>query len=332
MSTQIVDAFCKVMGERDNQRATPTEDPHGFAGDIPLNLATVAHSGTSFIPETRGHQVRAGYAAELTSLLRELESHADTDDKRVMLAVEFARLRDGYRKRYLAYLASQSRTYSTMISGPSNFPVRRMEKRNRVVDARRTELIEFLPRAKSAILKALHPEWRPIMAGDGNATERLAAKIADAEKVQDIMRAANAAIRKHKKAGAEAQVNALVALGLGKVRAATLLVPDFCGRIGFADFELTNNNANIRRMKERLASVSKAKTADLVQFDGENAKYEDCPADNRVRLFFTGKPDESIRAGLKRNGFRWSPTIGAWQAYRNYHSIAHAKAVAGIPA
>lgn len=96
-----------------------------------------------------------------------------------------------------------------MIAGPSNFPVRMMEKRNRVVDARRTDLVEFLPRAKAAILKVLHPEWRPIMAGDGDATERLAEKIAKAEEVQSRMKAANALIRKHKKAGVAAQVAAL---------------------------------------------------------------------------------------------------------------------------
>lgn len=331
MSAGIVDAFCAVMGARDNPAATPpASDPHGFAADIPYSLGYAAHAGTSFSPDKRADQVRTGYAETLTDLLAELTKHADTPEKLELLAVEFARLRDGYRKRYRAYLASQSRTMSTMIAGPSNFPVRRMEKRNRVVDKRREELVEFLPRAKDAILKALHPEWRPIMAGDADATERLEDKIAKAEEVQARMKAANAAIRTHRKAGREAQIAGLVALGLSAGTAGRLLEPDFCGRIGFPDYELTNNNANIRRMKERLASVSRNQAKEDTVIEGRNARFEDCPPDNRVRLFFAGKPDEAIRSDLKRSGFRWSPTIGAWQAYRNHGTIAKARAVAGV--
>jgi hypothetical protein len=58
-----------------------------------------------------------------------------------------------------------------------------MEKRNRVAHARLNELVDFVPRAKAAILKSLHPEWRPIMSGDADAGERLADKITTAEEL-----------------------------------------------------------------------------------------------------------------------------------------------------
>lgn len=32
-----------------------------FLGDIPLDVATAAHRGTSFSPDERGHQERGGY-------------------------------------------------------------------------------------------------------------------------------------------------------------------------------------------------------------------------------------------------------------------------------
>lgn len=62
------------------------------------------------------------------------------------------------------------------------------------------------------------------------------------------MRAANTAIRKHRAAGSDAQVAALVSLGFAEPIAKELLQPDFAGRIGFADYQLQNNNANIRRI------------------------------------------------------------------------------------
>jgi hypothetical protein len=37
------------------------------------------------------------------------------------------------------------------------------------------------------------------------------------------------------------------------------------------------------------------------------------PIDNRVRLFFPGKPSADVRSRLKSRGFRWAPSVGAWQ-------------------
>lgn len=303
-----------------------------YTQDIPASLATAAYSGTSFTPDERGARTRTEYAETLTTLYAELLKHATTPEKVAILDAEFATLRAGYAKRYRAFFASESRCVSVMIAGPSNFPSRRMEKRNNVAHKRLTELCEFLPRAKEAILKALHPEWRPIMAGDADATERLDAKIAKAEAEQERMKAANAAIRKHKAAGPQAQVAALVALGFSEGIAVKLLEPDFCGRIGFPNYLLTNNNANIRRMKQRAVVVSRNQATQPTEAEGANARLEDCPADNRVRLFFPSKPSAEIRTDLKRCGFRWSPTIGAWQAYRNLNTLEKARVVAGVEA
>ena len=40
-------------------------------------------------------------------------------------------------------------------------------------------------------------------------------------------------------------------------------------------------------------------------------------ADNRLQVFFDGKPDEAARDELKANGFRWAPSVGAWQRQLN---------------
>lgn len=169
-----------------------------------------------------------------------------------------------------------------------------------------------------------------IMSDDPDADNKLTLKIAHAEQLQAQMKACNAAIRKHAKDGPDSQVAALVALGRTEAQARTLLEPDFCGRIGFADYQLTNNGANIRRMKERLERVTTAQATPETVIEGSNARFEDCPAENRVRLFYPGKPSEEIRSRLKHSGFRWSPTIGAWQAFRNWSAIEAAKKEAGL--
>ena len=123
-------------------------------------------------------------------------------------------------------------------------------------------------------------------------------------------------------------MSAMVALGVAGLtegRARDLLKPDFCGRIGFADYEIKNNNANIRRLKGRLAAISTAKATPETVTEGANGiRVEDCPADNRVRIYFPGKPDAATRGGLKAHGFRWTPSLECWQAYRNHSGLTHA--------
>jgi hypothetical protein len=153
------------------------------------------------------------------------------------------------------------------------------------------------------------------------------------ERQQEVMKAANAAIRAHAKEGPEAQVAALVALGhgeIGEIVARKLLLPDFAGRIGFPNYLLTNNAANIRRLKGRAVVVERVQATPDTSAEGANARLEDAPAENRVRLFFPGKPAVEVRTRLKSRGFRWTPSLGCWQAYRNPGSIETARAVAGV--
>lgn len=48
------------------------------------------------------------------------------------------------------------------------------------------------------------------------------------------------------------------------------------------------------------------------EFDG--GRVEANKADNRLQVFFDGKPDEAARDELKANGFRWAPSVGAMAA------------------
>lgn len=167
-----------------------------------------------------------------------------------------------------------------------------------------------------------------IMSDDPLADRKLETKIAQAEELQRRMREANSAIRRHAKAGPAAQVAALVDLGFTESQAGKLLLPDFCGRIGFPDYALTNNSANIRRMKQRLVHVEHLQATPTTEREnGAGIRLEDCPQDNRLRLYFPSKPAAEIRARLKRGGFRWAPSIGAWQAFRNWNASETAKTI-----
>lgn len=303
-----------------------------FINDIPRNLAIAAHAGTSFVPERRGDAERESYASEMAADYARLAKHADTPEKQAQLEEEFARYRTGYAARTRLYLSARSRCLSTMITGPSNFNTRRNTKANNSERNKLDELVGFRERALKAIIKKMHPELRPIMAGDGDALERLQEKLDTLESNQEMMVAVNATIRKYAKEGAEAQVAGLIDLGVSRVRAVALLVPDFCKRIGFPSYSLTNNGANIRRLKGRLEALSKTKTQEETETIGEAATVNDCPAENRIRLTFPGKPSEEVRKELKSGGFKWTPSLGVWQAYRNQRTTSLAMKIAQVGA
>lgn len=301
-----------------------------FLNDISLSTAIGAHYGTSMVPERRGESERNEYANTLATDYEAFRQNAVKGGTLDLLDSEFARYRAGYRQRYLDYLRSRSRVVSSFIAGPSNFPARRMAKRNSVADKRLTELVEFRPRARRAIMRKLRPDLAPIMAGDADAVERLEAKIAKAENLQLRMRAANKVV-KSKKIDDAAKIIALIEQGFSPSSAAELLKPDFAGRVGFADYMLTNNNANLRRMKQRVEQITAAQStpATETQNDETGITVEDVPAENRVRIFFPGKPEADVRTKLKSNGYRWAPSLGCWQAYRNYRALEVAREFGG---
>jgi hypothetical protein len=310
----------------------PAASPHRFENDIPLDLAVRAHAGTSHVPDDRGRQERAGYAATLHTDVNSFGSLVDTDEKRAIWKTEFDQYRQGYRARYIAMLEAKSRCVSTMITGGSNFNVRRAKRTNDRADRRTQELIEYRTRALAAIRKVLQPELAPIMTGDADAGERLADKIAKLEATRAKYKEINARIRNAAKEGEAAQIAALVDLGYKESTARNLLTPDFAGRVGIPAYELTNIAANIRRLKSRAVVVERNQTTPETTIEGAAARVEEVPAENRVRLFFPGKPDVQVRTTLKSSGFRWTPSIGCWQAYLNAGTVATARRIAGVEA
>lgn len=53
--------------------------------------------------------------------------------------------------------------------------------------------------------------------------------------------------------------------------------------------------------------------ADTVIAQGDDWKVEVAPSDDRVRIWFDAKPDAATRTRLKAEGWRWAPSVGAWQ-------------------
>lgn len=155
--------------------------------------------------------------------------------------------------------------------------------------------------------------------------QKLEYKLEDLIGVQEIMKAVNSICRK-KNLTDDEKVKLIVEQGLSDVNARTMLVPKGrANKVGFASYKLTNNNANIRATRERIERLTKSENTETKEYKGIDCEIEENHQENRIRLFFDGKPSEDIRTLLKKNGFKWSPSIGAWQNYINHSSMYFVK-------
>lgn len=208
-----------------------------------------------------------------------------------------------------------ARVPSVMVAGGSNFPVAAKNRQNAARernDARYAEVQDILRKIQSVGMGG-------IMSDDKNALAKLTAKLEKLEKHQALMRAANAAVRMKDVEKGDAK---LTELGYTAEEINQLRTPDFCGRLGYPDYEMKNNNANIRRIKERIAALEKeaqraAENVDAEPVKGDGYELIENAEIGRIQFVFDGKPDEYTRALLKSNGFRWSPSQGAWQRMLN---------------
>lgn len=301
--------------------------------DIPLDVATRAHNGTSMTPEVRGRMEQREYFMHMNRVWRGLLKLANTPEKKATAQAEFSRYRDNYSQKNLELLGSHSRLVSSMIAGPSKFPARQMNKRGDAYGNRLNEFVEWDKRAQAAMENAISPKpSRVISSDDADAVEKLKEKIAQAETLQEKMKAANIIIR-DKKLSADEKVKRMVdELGFRESTARKALEPDFAGRQGFPAYELTNNSANIRRMQERVTALERSRAQKPVEVEdaATGIRIEDNVADNRLRIFFPGKPDGDVRTKLKMHGFKWAPSEGAWQRFRGTDATYWAEQITGV--
>lgn len=212
-----------------------------------------------------------------------------------------------------------ARCPSILVAGGSNFPVRKKEKQN----AARDRNMEEWSRIQQILDKIKSVGTGGIRSDDPQALAKLEAKVANLEKQQELMKAANAAIRLKDKEKGDKR---LAELGYTPEKIEELRSPDFAGRIGYPSYLLQNNNANINRIRKRIEELQKRQAEPAPEgweFDGGEVVMN--TEENRLQIIFEGKPDESIRNELKSHGFRWAPSQGAWQRQLNDNAIRAAK-------
>lgn len=230
---------------------------------------------------------------------------------------------DRYAKKLADYINRDNeigtRCPSVMIAGASNFPVRKKEKQ--IAAWRRNA--EYYEMLQKYLQKILSIGSGGISSDDARAVEKLEVKLKNLQQQQELMKSVNAYYRKHKTLEGCPGISAETA-----ERIKSSISNGYNRNIPpFEAWQLSNNNANIRRIKSRIEQLKaiSAMNSDGWTFNGGRVELNKNA--NRIQLFYDEKPDADTRANLKSHGFRWAPSYGAWQRMLNENGIYAAKEV-----
>lgn len=257
--------------------------------------------------------------AEAAAILEKVKAKCATDEQRERAEYLY--------NRYCSVLAEAinrdneigTRCPSVLVCGAGNFPTRKKEKQIAAWDKnmenfrKADHYLDMLKRAHTLAVKSDDPE----------VLDFLRAKLAGLEEAHALMVSANAYYRKNKTLegfeGIPADTMAWITrpgVYLPGGRNGDGFPLAFYGK-PFPTYELTNSNANIKRVKQRIETLEAAKAAQPVEDEHDGYTYRENAEAMRVQFQFDGKPDDETRALLKRNGFRWAPSLGVWQRQLN---------------
>ena len=238
-------------------------------------------------------------------------------------------LLDRYARRlasyYNDYYRNEAACPSILISGGSNFLVRKKEKQN----SRRDTLMHEYNEIQGILSKIKSVGTGPIDPTDPHAREMLTDRLQRLQATLDRGKAMNAHYRKHKTMKGFPDMTDESAAEMDD---AISRAPAFA-QTPFPDFELASLRGKIKRVQENLAKLDsveqhKDDAANTLEFDGGKIFLN--IEENRLQILFDEIPGEETRSALKSHGFKWSRKNEAWQRQLTRNAVYDAKKILGI--
>lgn len=304
------------------QKRTPPHTSKYYS--IDEQNARVSKEMSSFSDYKPGSKTRE-YQSVVDAAAKKVNAHKKRVDPMYHAKIDTAF--DTYARKLAELYNEESRigasVPSVLIAGPSNFPVRKKQKQIERFERnykKRGELEKYFE-------KILSIGFGGIRSDDKDAAAKIQKKLQGREEQQEWMKKINAYYRKHGTArGAPgvteeqaAKIDQSIAEGYGWEKQP------------FAGYTLKNNYAEIRRLQGRVTELERKKSREYQGWSFAGGEVVMNKEANRLQILFEGKPEESTRAKLKQNGFRWAPSSKAWQRQLTTNAIHAAKRVLNTP-
>ncbi len=141
-----------------------------------------------------------------------------------------------------------------------------------------------------------------ISSDDPRALERLRAKLAGMEAEREEVKRLNRLARQGKLSEAENPMNPLSLRDIMGAR-----------KYPLPGYAMRNQGAEIRRVRQRIEAFSMREGRVARSYERGGVRVLENGELNRLQVFTDGKPPQKNRTWLKRSGFRWARSEGAWQ-------------------
>lgn len=294
----------------------------GVFGDILQAVTEEAHA----ILEPRAEREIAQTRTDIAEAEKSLQAPSDYNLKK---AARVARMEQRAAKLRAASDAAATRSKSISDRIPMGQPIlvgHHSERRHRrdleKIRKATSDSVKLAQKAKQLEQRAARADANgAISSDDPKALSKLRAKLVELEADRARMQKANEAIR----AGGDV-AGKLRGLGIDEKTTKRLLEPDPMKRVGFAPYTFKNLASNTKRIKERIEELERRATTPppAPERIGNVTIAEE---DNRVRVSFPDTPPDVTRRALKGSGFKWAPSVHAWQRQANAGAWAAARRI-----
>lgn len=280
--------------------------------ELNQNLLKTAWYGTSFDPEKRAEHFEKEYNQTIDILKQRMAENGKLTEEQQTECYDYWVNR--LHKTAEKYLAAESRCVSWEIAGPAKFPVAKMEKRQKSAEKALNDYVYTETQMREGNIFA-----RYISAEDKQ-------KIIDEKDFRQIMFDVDNFI-KYKKFGLTLDANNWTFNAFPHLKGKFTTQAKnghyaICEKIleildGYlkAGIKIQKNidilNGILKEYKEKQKNYIEINI--MVEEEKDGVRIVQNLADNRLQLFFDGKPAPEIIAKLKSNAFHWSPKNKAWQ-------------------
>lgn len=291
-------------------------------------FAQRSFNNISFSPERRGTDTIREYTEQLNDDIVKIQSLGANSE-------QIERYKTWFEGLLRNWLGSQSNTASSFICGPSNFPSARMQKRHQWADNHYHRFQEWRNKVISAYEKAERKAKKLALEEKYGGEAGLARKkLENLEKFQETMKIVNNA---HKAYIKNPSLETLEAFNLSEdlIQRVINYVPRYSLEPHpFAPYQLTNNGAEIRRMKSRVeeleAKESRKESGESKETIFEGGRVLMNNEIDRIQIFYNEKPAYETIQKLKKNGFHWSPSNKAWQRQITNNAVYATRTIIGL--
>ncbi|MGH0053399.1 MAG: hypothetical protein ACQ5SW_08440, partial [Sphaerochaetaceae bacterium] len=292
--------------------------------DVNYQEAYSAYTANSFDPDKRAKSEQENYINTMNEMVEKFESKAKTPEQKALLAEELQKFKEGYLKKYNAYIGAKARTMNWAVTGRGNFPVAKNEKAMNTAQKRSSELLEFIKLGEKRITKAMDKTVSP--------EEKSQAKTNTV--LKDVTRSI-AMFKSERQQGRKGQFakdsikGKLERLAKNGETEAVKQSLDLIKEQAPEMFTARNNIWELVKTAEYIKTAKETETGieSIGTFDG--GEIVNNLDEERIQINFDEKPSQEIIDKLKKSGWRWSRKNSAWQRKNTNAAKYSAKSIVG---